>query len=231
MSLKNLILLLAAIFYLNTGFGQETTVVKHKLTDGVTEKISVLKSDKGIRQGLYQAVSDEGRAVASGNFEHDKKVGVWHFYDMRGRLVQNYDYTKKQLLYEALEDTTSNLRYFVDKILTDTDRTTKPVKPGGRYFGYIPYLKLFKLPQSLMGIDRLQSVAVIELLVSPYGRLADYKVHLYSGPTYEKVFNMNLNALNEEDKIFIPATINNEPVGCRIMIRCSIDNYGGIGFF
>lgn len=229
--MKNLILFLAAIFYLNTAFGQETTVVKHKLTYDVTEKISVLKSDKSIRQGLYQAVSDEGRAVASGNFVNDKKSGVWHFYDQQGRLVQNYDYTKKALLYEAVEDTTSNLRYFVDKLLTDTDHTTKPVKAGGRYFGYIPYLKLFKLPPYLMEINRQLSVAVIELLVSPYGRLADYKVHIYSGPNYQKVFNMNLNAINEEDKIFIPATVNNEPIGCRIMIKCEIDNYGGIDFF
>jgi hypothetical protein len=229
--LKNLVLFIITIFYLGTAFGQETTVHKHKLTDRITEKISVLKSDKGIRQGLYQAVSEQERAVASGSFDKDKKVGVWHFYDSQGRLVQNYDYTKKALLYEAVEDTTSNLRYYVDKVLTDTDRTTKPVKAGGRYFGYIPYLQLFKLPPYLMEINRMVSVAVVELLVSPYGRLADYKVHIYSGPTYEKVFNMNLNALNEEDKIFIPATVNNQPIGCRIMIKCLIDNDGGIDFF
>ena len=229
--MKSLILLLLSIFYLNTVSGQETTVVKHKLTDRVTEKISVLKSDKSIRQGLYQAVSEQGRAVASGNFDQDKKAGVWHFYDQQGRLAQNYDYTKKVLLYESVEDTTSNLRYYVDKALTDTDRTTKPVKPGGRYFGYIPYLQLFKLPPYLAEINRMVSVAVVELLVSPYGRLADYKVHIYSGPTYEKVFNMNLNALNEEDKTFIPATVNNQPIGCRIMIKCVIDNDGGIDFF
>jgi hypothetical protein len=229
--LKNLILLLTAIFYLNTVSGQETMVRKHKLNNRITEKISVLKSDKSTRQGLYQAVSEQDRAVASGNFVNDKKTGVWHFYDLQGRLIQNYDYTKKELLYEAVEDTTSNLRYFVDKVLTDTDRTTKPVKAGGRYFGYVPYLQLFKLPPYLMEINRMVSVAVVELLVSPYGRLADYKVHIYSGPTYEKVFNMNLNALNEEDKTFIPATVNNQPIGCRIMIKCVIDNDGGIDFF
>jgi hypothetical protein len=228
--LKSITLLFVALFYINTGFAQETMIRKHRLTDSVMERISVLKSDKSTRQGLYQAVSSKNIAVASGQFDNDKKTGIWHFFDLQGHQLQNYDYTNKKLLFEAVEDTTSNLRYFVDKLLTDSDRTTKPVKAGGRYFGYIPYLKLFKLPAYLMDINRYLSVAVIELLVSPGGRLADFKVHIYSGANYEKVFNMSTDMPNE-DKIFIPATVNGEPIGCRIMIKCQINNDGGINFF
>ncbi|MGF7038894.1 hypothetical protein [Mucilaginibacter lappiensis] len=229
--MKSITLLFVALFYINTGFAQETIIRKHRLTDSVMEKISVLKSDKSTRQGLYQAVSSKNIAVASGQFNNDKKTGIWHFFDLQGRQLQNYDYTNKKLLFEAVEDTTSNLRYFVDKVLTDSDRTTKPVKAGGRYFGYIPYLKLFKLPAYLMDINRYLSVAVVELLVSPGGRLADFKVHIYSGANYEKVFNMSTDMPNDEDKVFIPATVNGEPIGCRIMIKCQINNDGGINFF
>jgi hypothetical protein len=228
--LKSIILSFAAFFCLNASFAQETVIRNHQLTDLITEKISVLKSDKSTRQGLYQALFLKKTAIASGQFVNDKKTGVWHFYDTQGRLLQNYDYTKKALLYEAVEDTTSSLRYFVDKLLADTDHTTKPVKAGGRYFGYIPYLKLFKLPPYLENINRLVSWAVVELLVSPGGRLADFKVHIYSGESYEKVFSMNINMPNEEDKTFIPATVNGEPIGCRIMIRCQINAEGGIDF-
>ena len=229
--MKNITLTLIAFFYLlNTGFAQETTIRTHRLTDQVTEKISVLKNDKSTRQGLYQAVYLKNIAIASGQFDKDKKTGVWHFYDPQGRLVQNYDYTQKTLLYEAVEDTTSNLHYFVDKLLTDSDRTSKPIKAGGRYFGYLPYLKLFKLPPNLQDISRQVSVAIMELLVSPGGRLADLKVHIYSG-NYKKTFNINIDAVNEEDKVFIPATVNSEPIGCRIMIKCPISNDGGIDIF
>ena len=226
--MKIITLFIALLFYLNIGFAQETVVRKHRLTDQIIERISVLKSDKSTRQGIYQAVTEKNIAVASGSFDQDKKTGVWHFYDLQGRLLQNYDYTKKTLLFEAPEDTTSNLRYFVDKALTDSDRTTKPVKAGGRYFGYIPYLKIFKLPENLMSISRAASYAVIELLVSPGGRLADFKVHLFSGLNYHKVFTMSTDMPNEEDKIFIPATVNGDPIGCRIMMRCYIDNDGGL---
>ncbi|MDN5285881.1 MAG: hypothetical protein JWR38_2155 [Mucilaginibacter sp.] len=229
--MKNTILTLIVFFYLlNTGFAQETMIRSHRLTDQVTEKISVLKSDKSTRQGLYQAVYLKNIAIASGQFDKDKKIGVWHFYDTKGHLLQNFDYTQKTLLYEAVEDTTSNLRYFVDKLLTDTDRTTKPVKAGGRYFGYLSYLKLFKLPPYLQNINRLVSVAVMELLISPGGRLADFKVHIYSG-NYEKSFNINIDTINEEDKLFIPATVNGDPIGCRIMIKCLINNDDGIDMF
>ncbi|MGN8070475.1 hypothetical protein [Mucilaginibacter sp. SG564] len=226
--MKIITLFTILFFYFTTGFTQETVVRKHRLTDQITERISVLKSDKSTRQGLYQALTEKDIAVASGNFDKDKKVGVWHFYDPQGHLLQNYDYTKKSLQFEAVEDTTSNLRYFVDKVLTDSDRTTKPIKAGGRYFGYLPYLKVFKLPNELMGISRNASYAVIELLVSPGGRLADFKVHLFSGLNYHRVFNLRTDMPNEEDKIFIPATLNGEPIGCRIMMRCYIDNDGGL---
>ena len=226
--LKIITLFTILLLYLNTGFAQETVVRKHHLTDQITERISVLKSDKSTRQGIYQAVTEKNIAVASGNFDNDKKVGVWHFYDLQGHLLQNYDYTKKTLLFEAPEDTTSSLRYFVDKTLTDSDRTAKPIKAGGRYFGYIPYLKVFKLPNDLMGISRNVSYAVIELLVSPGGRLADFKVHLFSGLNYHRVFTMSTDMPNEEDKIFTPATLNGEPIGCRIMMRCWINNEGGL---
>ncbi|WP_184549643.1 hypothetical protein [Mucilaginibacter sp. FT3.2] len=143
--------------------------------------------------------------------------------------MQNYNYTTKEILYEAPEDTTSNLRYYVDKQLTDTDRTTKPIKPGGRYYGYLPYLKLYKLPANLMDIDRYFSAAIVELLVSPGGRLAYFKVSINSG-NFSRTFNMNIDAFAEDDKIFIPATLNGDAIGCRIIIRCYIENDGTLGF-
>ncbi len=228
--MKNFLLIITALIFAKTTFAQETVERSHKMDYHITETLHVLKSDKSTRHGLYQALYDKKTAIASGQFDHDVKIGIWHFYDRHGRLMQNYDYTKKELLYEAPEDTTSNIRYFVDKALTDTDRTTKPVKPGGRYYGYLPYLKLFKLPANLMDISRSVSIAAIELLVSPGGRLAYCKVNIISGNYYEKAFNINVNAFSEEDKTFKPATVNGEPIGCRIIVRAYIDTDGTLIF-
>ena len=227
--MRNIILLIVGLFFINTVAAQETVERSHKVNAHITEKLTVLKSDKSTRQGLYQMIYNKTYALASGRFDNDVKVGIWRFYALDGHLLQNYDYTKKALLYEAPEDTTSNLRYFVDRQLADTDRTTKPIKIGGRYFGYLPYLKFFKLPANLMDISREASIAVVELLVSPGGRLAYFKVTIYSG-NFSKIFNMNVNVLNEEEKVFTPATLNNEPISCRILMKCFIDDDGTLSF-
>jgi hypothetical protein len=227
--LKNITLLIVVLLFAKTGFAQETVERSRQTSRHITEKLRVLKSDKSTRQGLCQVIYDKKYALASGRYDHDVKVGIWHFFSSDGKLLQNYDYAAKEITYEAPEDTLSNLRYFVDKQLTDSDKTTKPLKIGGRYYGFLPYLKLFKLPTDLMDINRAVSVAVCELLVSPYGRLAYYKVTLYSG-NYSKTFNVNINLLSEEDKVFTPATVNNEPISCRIMLRAYIEDDGTLGF-
>ena len=228
--MRKLTLLIFTLLFINAALAQETVERSHKINAHITEKLTVLKSDKSTRQGLYQMIYNKTYALASGRFDNDVKVGIWRFYAPDGHLLQNYDYTKKALLYEAPEDTTSNLRYFVDRQLADTDRTTKPIKIGGRYFGYLPYLKLFKLPANLMDISREASIAVVELLVSPGGRLAYFKVTIYSG-NFSKTFNMNVNVLNEEEKVFTPATLNDEPISCRILMKCFFDDDGTLIFY
>lgn len=227
--MKTITLLIVTLLFINATLAQETVERSHKVNAHITEKLTVLKSDKSTRHGLYQMVYNKTYALASGRFDHDVKTGLWRFFGTDGHLLQNYDYTKKELQYEAPEDTTSNLRYFVDKQLADTDRTTKPIKIGGRYFGYLPYLKLFRLPANLMDISREASIAVVELLVSPGGRLAYFKTTIYSG-NFSKTFNMNVNVLNEEDKVFTPATVNGEPISCRILMKCFIDDDGTLIF-
>lgn len=229
---KNFFLFFAGIFIINNCLAQETVKKRNRLTDSVTEVYQVLKSDKHTKQGLYQALFQKRIAVASGMYANDKRTGLWQFYDTKGRVIESYNFSTNKLYYEAPEDTTSSLRYFVDKQLDSTDKVTKPIKVGGRYFGYIPYLRLFKMPDYLTGLDLNSITAVVELLISPGGRLADYKVHIMStvGGDVIKVINMNTDVPNPDDKIFTPATLNGEPISCRIMIKCYVTDDGHLDF-
>jgi len=239
-ALRKLILTFISILFIGSSFAQtkdvagkagpETVVVKHRLTDSVIERFNVLKTNRGIRQGLYQALYQKNYALASGYYDNDKRTGVWHFFDNRGHLVQNFDYRTNQITYEAPEDSTSNLQYFVDVKLNDSAKTTKPLKVGGRFFGYLPYLNLFKLPPDLMNLNPNVSFGAVELLISPLGRLASFKVHVYSG-SYKKTFNMSIDVPDPADKIFVPATVNGEAVGCRVLIKCAFRNDGGLEFY
>jgi hypothetical protein len=227
--LTRFLLFFTAIILTTNCFAQETVQKKTNLANNVSLVYNVLASNGYTKQGLYQALFKKKTVVATGMFENDKKIGVWRFYDQKGQAMQIYDYTKKQLLFEAREDTSSSLRYLADKQLDSTSKTTKPVKVGGRYYGYLPYLNLFTLPKDLRDVNYNAFSAVIELLISPYGRLADYKVHL-TAANYERTVNMNINLPNEEDMVFIPATLNSEPISSRIVIRCYVTNSGHLNF-
>ncbi len=146
--------------------------------------------------------------------------------------MQIYNYDNDSLKYEAREYTNaSDFWYAIDKVITDSDKVTKPVKAGGRYYGYLPYLGLFKVPFSTFEYSTAGGVAVIELLISPLGRLADYKVHAVCGLIqYDQTVTMDVNLFKEEDKIFIPATYNGEAVMSRILIKCRIFNNGALIF-
>lgn len=230
--MRNFLLVIAGIFaFSGRCLAQQYIQKKNDLTRRVSEEYSVNKSNEYIKDGRYLAYYRKN-IIASGNYDTGKRVGIWHFYDYRGTPIQNFNFDAMNLSYEAPEDSTSHLRYFVDKKITDTDMLTKPLRIGGRYFGYIPYLSAFKVPFSMYDVRSDLFMVWVELLVSPLGRLADYKVYLTSYYyRYDQTFSFDTRLFKEDDKLFIPATINKQPVICRILIRCSLQSDGSIDFY
>lgn len=229
--LKSYLLILTCLLAINKASAQEETSKKtNYLTDSVKEEYHVLKSNKHIKHGLYTAVYQKDVPVATGMYDNDKQIGLWRFYDSKGILRQTYDYSAKKLIYEAPEVVGSNLHYFADIDIDSTDVITKPIKIGGRYYGYIPYLKLFKLPDDISDIDRVKYTAQVELLISPLGRLAYYWVRITGHDGYERLIRMNINLPNQDDKIFTPCTKNGEPIACRIIITARITDSGHLDF-
>jgi hypothetical protein len=230
--LKRYLLILTALLFINNCFAQDTIEVKRKLSGDVTEIFRALAKDVNIRVGLFKAVYKKNTIVATGVYENDKKVSLWQFYDPKGTIMQSYDYSTGRLFYEAPEDTTSHLRYLADKFLKEGDKVTKPIKVGGRYYGYLPYLNLFTLPKEYAYVNRNALAARVELLVSPGGRLADYKVTVIDGDSgiALRTINMNIKLPDPADLVFIPATLNGEPIACRIIIQCVVTNAGHLAF-
>jgi len=211
---------------------QEIIEKKNKLNDKLTETFYVSMANQQIKSGPYQAFYHRKTLVAEGTYLDGKKIGIWNFYGTRGNLLQRYNFNKDSLEYEARERLPSDFHYLVDKKITDSDRVTKPLKIGGRYFGFLPYLNVFKTPFPIYGDDNELYVATVELLISPMGRLADYKVRLVSPSLdYDQTINLSLNFFKEEEKQFIPATFNYKPVLSRIIIRCRVTDNGGLDFY
>ena len=222
--MKRILLFAALLFTISTTcFAQELLTRTRRLTPSVTEKYRyTIGTDREIKQGLYQAFYNKKIPIASGKYVDDKKAGLWHFFNRQGQIIENYNYDTNTLQSETAEDSTSSLHYAFDATVKETDRLTKPIRPGGRYFGYIPYLTSVKLPKDINSEDISSYAVVLEILVSPGGRLADFKVHLSSPWETDRIINVNINRLNEEDKTFVPATLNYEPISSRVAIQCVI---------
>jgi len=229
MFFKTILFFIVVIFCATDCISQNNSEKKGRISDNVTELFHVLPDSPLVKDGIYKAFYNRKYLIAIGSFSHGKKVGNWQFFNGRGTLLQNYDYDRDSIVYEAFETRNSALRYYVDKELTDSDKTTKPYRVGGRFFGYLPFLRVFKTP--FVPDYEFEPIynAIIELLISPMGRLADYQVHLV-GPGVAQSITMSTSLFSEEDKKFIPATINKQPVICRIFIACKIKPDGSLDF-
>ena len=197
---------------------------KNRLTADVIEKYqSVIESNKEVRQGHYQAFYKKTNLIANGNYTNNQRTGIWTFYNYDGIANEKFDFDHDMLLDEAVEDSTSNFRYVFDGDIKKTDRMTKPVKIGGRYYGYVPFLKTFKLPEDLAGIRRPDYTVILEILVSPGGNLADFKMHLNS-QYFQRLIPVDVDIMPEDARHFLPATQNGHPIASRIFISCYVND-------
>lgn len=205
---------------------------RNRLTDSVTERFYVLKTNPEIKQGTYQAFFRKKQLIAIGNYKNGQKNGIWQFFDRRGQLLEKYNFNIRAITFEAPVKISDDLYYFFDDTLKSTDQLTRPLKIGGSYYGFIPYVNLFRLPFETYDLNTDLINAYVELLISPLGRLASYKIYIRSDfYKYYQNFNLDVNLFNEEDKSFLPATHNNEAVLCRIIIKCLVNDDGGLDFF
>lgn len=223
--------LLCALLSLTSlcGFAQETIEIKKRVDGDFMEVYHVSKTNDTLKQGLYQLRYHKKTAIASGLYTKGQRAGIWHFFDLYGNQTENFDYNTNEVTFESSDDRKSGFIYQVDKSITDTDRATKPIKPGGRIYGYLPLLRAFKMPKDLIESDYSAFIVQLQLLISPFGRLADYNIVLQDG-SFKRVLNVNLNLFNDDEKTFIPATFNKEGISCTILVECYIANNGKLTF-
>jgi hypothetical protein len=227
--MKKFLLFVAVVVCCRDVLAQTIIERKNKLIDNVTERFDTyIEADKQIKHGSYKAFFARKIVIASGKYLNDKKVGVWHYFDRNGKLMQNYDFDAKKLLFEEPEVGESALRYAIDDTIRANDKVTQPVRIGGRYFGYIPYIKLFKLPSEAYQEAVFKNLVTFELLISPMGRLYDMMVHVRSGASDadQHSYIVNVDLLSDDDKVFIPATFNGKPIASRVNFICYMDGYG-----
>ncbi|WP_139113090.1 hypothetical protein [Mucilaginibacter sp. PPCGB 2223] len=187
----------------------------------LTEKYSVLKSDKKTKQGVYQAYDDGPFAktvlIAMGKYDHGKKVGVWHYFGKDGSVQQHYDFTHDKLLY-TLPDSTTKCTYDIKPLATDT--LTCPIKIGGTNYGYHDFIIAnYDAAKNDMRENGHGQYLLSHILdIGADGKLASYQLAI-TADGFKKVYNIKLESLSEDDLLFVPATLNRKPVASIITLE------------
>jgi len=80
---------------------KEITIKNNDLK--ITEKLSVLKSDKKIRQGsyekyLYISKLNKNTLIEKGQYDNNKKVGNWTYYEITGDISLQYCFDNDSIL-------------------------------------------------------------------------------------------------------------------------------------
>lgn len=216
-----------------TAFGQETLTETGTYAPDITEVYHVLKADPKVKQGLYQAFYRKKTVIAMGMYNKGEKAGMWHYYNAAGKVIQHYNFDKQHLLYSIADELSPNqLQYEFLPRPADTDSLTLPVKVGGILYGYARYINKFKVQNNVQYVEG-SMYGILQILVSPAGRLAECKLLIYAKIWKDRwqtaiidSYDLNPELLSADDKIFIPGTVNRQAVPATINIYCTIKPNG-----
>ena len=216
-----------------THAGPETVARSNKPSQNIHEKFSVLKTNKNIKQGLFQAFYKDEKLVASGRYENGKRIGRWRFSNTNGIIDQVYDYTNNKLLFTIKPDT-SFIRFEFDTKINDADSLTYPIKIGGNFYGYHFFLSshigqlaldMRNDADDFMRAKRYSEVmkdyrCMHVLTVGADGILTKWQL-LVTGKDFKELYDIKLDKVIDEDKLFIPATQNGKPIVSKVYIMMS----------
>jgi hypothetical protein len=229
---KYVLTIFFGLFYAISCAAQDTIPQRERLSDSVIARYHVLSAAPNIKVGPYLVFLKRKTLLVRGTYNNGKKSGTWQFFDIKGQMSEKYNYDKRMFTYEAPLYSLADYSFLFDDSLKKGDRLTRPLKIGGAYFGFVPYLSIFKLPFETNDINTYFFDAYIELLISPMGRLADYNVRVVSPDYhYDHIFNLDVKLFSDEDRTFIPATKNGTPVISRVLIHCFVTPSGGLDFY
>ena len=215
--------------------GQSATIIKNKFTEHFSENISVLKSDKKIRNGSYKKYFEK-KLVIEGHYTRNQKDSIWAFYNLKGEVEFKYNYSENKLIeWNPLAERES-IQWRVGLM-----RTNPLMSRSGRIFnlkndqnwefntiGNAPeaitvdtppqylggnlqfQLILFDIFQKIERYYSYNSRALISFEIDEEGETSNFRVVIPSGANFETQF---IDELKLREMKWSPAIKNNNSIG------------------
>lgn len=169
------------LFFLSLGvsysFAQESfEVITHYKNGKPREHFFVSDTTTEFKDGPYAAFFPDGTHAKRGAFEHNKKAGIWHYYNRKGNLIERYSYTLNKSI-EYTEHT--RLGAVLDSIGLDTaflreiDRVPHFIGGAPEYENWL--LQNLKFPVIAKEMN-LNGIVVASFLVDRDGIIRNPKI-------------------------------------------------------
>ncbi|QJX46315.1 hypothetical protein HMJ29_04935 [Hymenobacter taeanensis] len=188
---------------LSVGQQVRSVVVTHQ-NPWCKEEYSVLTANNTVKQGQYQRYSGKNNLLRTsgyysngqkdstwttyyadgetirerGAYDQDKKVGMWEFYAPEGTLVQNYDYTYQQVLFNkpvASDDCVFKLWSAEDDCRDTLQLERKPVYIGGLEALQQVVRENLRYPAQALK-SHVRGTAKVAFLIDATGNVSNYQV-------------------------------------------------------
>lgn len=153
-------------------YAQETRKMQNKKGK---ETYHVLKADKNTKQGTYIKRSYEDKILVKGQYENNKKSGIWEFYDLQGELVLKYDYSNDSIVFNEMQDIITNKKYKVLEPHIGKSLTREPIYLGGDAYIISEVFRNIKYPAYALRNKKTGEV-MVSFTVDKNGKTSNFHV-------------------------------------------------------
>ncbi len=168
-------------------------------------------SKNGLKDGIWTEYRADGKKkISHGEYQDDKRIGIWEFYDKKGVIEQKYDFSKEELSFFRIDDEQKEILFNVIN-LKDTFKTKlnrPPLFIGGTTIMNELISNKIRYPKLAMD-ENIYGTVYLTFMVDSTGKAKNYNILKGIGGGCDEEA---LKAIKELPNSWIPALLNGRAV-------------------
>ncbi len=199
------------------GHAQDLQKQTQQLTSPYSNEVfSVLKSDNIIKSGNYEKYFQSGTLAEKGQYEANRKTGVWDYYNSKGELEQQYNWTSGKLEFGKPFSNIENFWVEENGVYVEKKPDELPNFLGGNYAFQRHLVAMIRYPAQALR-NKKQGKVYISAVITADGKMVDEKAESSLGYGLEEEALRVFKAIEGE---WIPGKVNGKPVNTKILMPC-----------
>jgi hypothetical protein len=234
-------LLIIMFLFVQWTFGQNTNKKRKDFTDHFSEIYHVLKNEKSVKDGPYE-LSYKGHPIIQGQFQHSEPTGMWRYFNSRGELEYEYDFSSNRVILWNPSTKRDAIRWESGEMKTgpfksesyhvipyvelpaknyiimrerDTVESTLDIPPLCLNSNLVFQFTLFDILRNSISSFPKMSFSLISFTVDENGNSKNYEIEGSTGNNFESQF---IKELEQKNISWTPAIKDGKPTTVKIQI-------------